>query len=68
MTRGNQRDIDRKRAEARAEKGGKKSLGDVQARKDRDAAIIAEKQKAFEERKAKEAEDARLAKIAALKK
>jgi len=67
MTRGNQREIDRKRAEARKDKNAPtKGQADMQARKDRDAAIIAQKQKVFEEKKAKEEEDARLAKIAAL--
>ncbi|EGC35246.1 hypothetical protein DICPUDRAFT_87947 [Dictyostelium purpureum] len=64
MTRGNQRDIDRKRAEARSKKAPAKGMGDVNARKEKDAAEIAKKQKLFEEKKAKEAEDARLAKLA----
>lgn len=55
MTRGNQRDIDRKRAEARAAKrGGKGTPSDglsAAQRKERDAAIMREKQKAKEQAK-----------------
>jgi len=52
MTRGNQREIDRKRAESRKQKGPKDGLGDANKRKERDAAIMQEKQKAAEMKKA----------------
>ncbi|EAL66272.1 hypothetical protein DDB_G0282301 [Dictyostelium discoideum AX4] len=64
MTRGNQREIDRKRAEARSKKGPQKGQGDSLQRKEKDLQEIQKKQQIFEEKKAKEAEDARLAKIA----
>lgn len=48
MTRGNQREIDRKRAEQRAKKGPKDGMEDANKRKARDAAIMQEKQKAAE--------------------
>jgi hypothetical protein len=58
MTRGNQRDIDRERARRRAERNGannKKKDEDglsFQAKKERDAQIMREKQKKKEEAKA----------------
>lgn len=56
MTRGNQREINRKRAEARAAKGpkqGRKDEGEsVKNRMEREAQIMREKQKAAEARKA----------------
>ncbi|GAM20245.1 hypothetical protein SAMD00019534_034200 [Acytostelium subglobosum LB1] len=59
MTRGNQREIDRKRSEARAAKGPKKGQeGSFVDRQERDRMAVLEKQKAFEEKKKKEEEDA----------
>ena len=57
MTRGNQRDIDRVRAQKRQEaKGSGEKLPDFQNRKERDAEIMREKQrKAQEEGKQEEA-------------
>jgi hypothetical protein len=57
MTRGNQRDIDRARAQKRQEaKGSGEKLPDFQIRKERDAEIMREKQrKALEEGKQEEA-------------
>ncbi len=57
MTRGNQREIDRARAQKRAEKKGGEKQGDFQKRKLTDAEIMREKQKKAEEKKQKEEED-----------
>ncbi|KYR02748.1 hypothetical protein DLAC_00211 [Tieghemostelium lacteum] len=65
---GNQREIDRKRSEERKNKGPKKALGDANARKEKDTNIMLQKQKAHDEKKAAEAEAARLAKLEANKK
>ena len=58
MTRGNQRDIDRERAQKRSDKkaAGEKH-GDLQKRKLTDAEAMREKQKKAEEKKQKEEED-----------
>ncbi|EFA81548.1 hypothetical protein PPL_05537 [Heterostelium album PN500] len=59
MTRGNQREIDRKRSEARKASGPKKGMeGSMVDRKERDRLAVLEKQKAFDDRKKKEEEDA----------
>jgi len=58
MTRGNQRDVDRARAQARLEKRApKESQGDLAKRRERDAQIMKEKQKQALERKAAEPGD-----------
>ena len=50
MTRGNQRDIDRARAQKRQEaKGSGEKLPDFQLRKERDAEIMREKQRKAQE-------------------
>eukprot|EP00274_Cyanoptyche_gloeocystis_P003131 CAMPEP_0196655636 /NCGR_PEP_ID=MMETSP1086-20130531/5387_1 /TAXON_ID=77921 /ORGANISM="Cyanoptyche gloeocystis , Strain SAG4.97" /LENGTH=64 /DNA_ID=CAMNT_0041988051 /DNA_START=46 /DNA_END=240 /DNA_ORIENTATION=+ len=56
MTRGNQRETDRARAQARVEKNApKESQGDLTKRRERDAQIMKEKQKQALEKKAAEA-------------
>ena len=58
MTRGNQREIDRARAQKRSEKKADKgSQGDYQKRMMSDAEKMREKQKKAEEKKQKEEED-----------
>ncbi len=57
MTRGNQREIDRARAQKRAEKKGGEKQGDFQKRMLTDAEKMREKQKKAEEKKQKEEED-----------
>ena len=57
MTRGNQREIDRARAQKRAEKKGQEKLPDFQKRMMTDAEIMREKQKKAEEKRQKEEED-----------
>ena len=57
MTRGNQREIDRARAQKRAEKKGGDKQPDFQKRQMTDAEIMREKQKKAEEKKQKEEED-----------
>ena len=58
MTRGNQREIDRARAQKRAEKkGGADKQTDFQKRMMTDAEKMREKQKKAEEKKQKEEED-----------
>ncbi len=57
MTRGNQREIDRARAQKRAEKKGGEKQGDFQKRMFTDAEIMREKQKKAEEKKQKEEEE-----------
>ena len=61
MTRGNQRDIDRARAQKRQEKKGDAKKEDFNKRKLTDAEIMREKQKKAEEKKQKEEEDAIIA-------
>ena len=58
MTRGNQRDIDRARAQKRSEKkAGQEKQGDFQKRMMTDAEKMREKQKKAEEKKQKEEEE-----------
>ena len=57
MTRGNQRDIDRERAQKRKEKTEKDKNNDFGKRKLTDADIMREKQKKAEEKRQKEEEE-----------
>eukprot|EP00640_Fibrocapsa_japonica_P008033 CAMPEP_0113935392 /NCGR_PEP_ID=MMETSP1339-20121228/2549_1 /TAXON_ID=94617 /ORGANISM="Fibrocapsa japonica" /LENGTH=64 /DNA_ID=CAMNT_0000937533 /DNA_START=148 /DNA_END=342 /DNA_ORIENTATION=+ /assembly_acc=CAM_ASM_000762 len=58
MARGNQRDVDRKRAQQRAKKGSKDSKGgDPRARQERDAQAMREKQARKAAEKAAQAGD-----------
>lgn len=55
MTRGNQRELARQKNQKKEEKGKNKKDGDPRARGESDAAILREKQKKADERKAAEA-------------
>ena len=52
MTRGNQRELSRQKAEKRKEKYSKEGKGDFTKRKEADSDIMREKQKKAEEKKA----------------
>ncbi|EGG15309.1 hypothetical protein DFA_10143 [Cavenderia fasciculata] len=65
MTRGNQREIDRKRAEARKAQGPQGKQEDFNVRKERDNKALLDKQKAFNDKKQAEEEAALAAKRAA---